>query len=382
MEERLLGKTGFRVSAIGFGAWGIGGALWQGGDDSRSGAALRAALEGGCNFIDTALAYGDGHSERLIARTLRDWKRRVTVATKVPPKNQVWPALKGVPLRAVFPVDYVKRSAEQSAANLERPVDLLQLHVWRDEWLKDPLWPAVARTIEDLITAGTVKSFGISINDHDPASALEAVRTCDLVSSVQVIYNIFDPTPARELFPLCRERKVGVIARVPLDEGGLTGTITAESSFADGDFRARYFAGDRPAQVAEHAEALRPLLMEEAGSMVEGALRFVLSHPVVSSVIPGMRTAEHARANCAVGDGRPLTPGLLKRLEAHAWARNFYPVPKAPRRVAWSGVLGALLLALWVVLGFVIPVGAGWVHLLFAAGILLVIRAVVAASDG
>ena len=140
MEERQLGRTGFRVSVIGFGAWGIGGKLWQGSDDARSGAALHAALESGCNFIDTALAYGDGHSERLIAHALKDWKRRVTVATKVPPKNQTWPAVRGVPLRAVFPPDYLKRCAEQSAANLQRPVDLLQLHVWRDEWLKDPVW--------------------------------------------------------------------------------------------------------------------------------------------------------------------------------------------------------------------------------------------------
>jgi len=382
MEERPLGKTGFRVSAIGFGAWGIGGGLWQGSDDVRSGAALRAALEGGCNFIDTALAYGDGHSERLIARTLKDWKRRVTVATKVPPKNQIWPALAGVPLRAVFPADYVKRCADQSAAHLERPVDLLQLHVWRDEWLKDPAWGAVARTIEDLITAGTVKAFGISINDHDPAGALEAVRTCDLVSSVQVIYNIFDPTPARELLPLCRERRVGVIARVPLDEGGLTGSITAETVFGDGDFRASYFSGDRPAQVEKHVEALRPLLLEEAGSMVEGALRFVLSNPAVSTTIPGMRTVEHARANCAVGDGRPLSPALLTRLESHAWRRNFYPEPRRTRRVGWSAIAGVLSLALWVVLGFVIPLGAGWVHLLFAAGVLLLVRTVVAAADG
>jgi aryl-alcohol dehydrogenase-like predicted oxidoreductase len=382
MEERQLGRTGYRVSAIGFGAWGIGGGLWQDSDDARSAAALRAALESGCNFIDTALAYGDGHSERLIARTLKDWKRRVTVATKVPPKNQTWPALKGVPLSAVFTADYVKRCAEQSAANLERPVDLLQLHVWRDEWLKDPAWPQVAKTIEALISAGTIKAFGLSINDHDPDSALEAVRSCDLVASVQVIYNVFDPTPARALFTLCRERRVGVIARVPLDEGGLTGTITAQATFPDGDFRASYFSGNRAAEVAGRAEALRPLLLEEAGSMVEGALRFCLSHPAVSTVIPGMRSVEHAQANCAVGDGRKLSPALLKRLEAHAWPRNFYPVPAAPRRFGVSAIAGTLMLAAWVVLGFVVPMGAGWVHLLFAAGTLLVIRAVVTASDG
>ena len=378
MQERQLGRSGLRVSAIGFGAWGIGGAQWLGGDDARSLEALHAALQCGCTFIDTALAYGEGHSERLIARALKDWKRRVTVATKVPPKNRIWPALEGVPLGAVFPSPYVRQCAERSAANLERPIDLLQLHVWRDEWLHDPRWKDVEAEVEKLLAGGVIRAFGISINDHDPGSALAAVRGCRLISSVQVIYNVFDRTPERELFPLCQERKVGVIARVPFDEGGLTGAIGPNTTFPAGDFRQVYFKGDRPAELERRVAALQPVLLEEASSLTDAALRFCLSHPAVSSVIPGMRTAEHARANCAAGNAGPLSAGLLERLEAHAWPRNWYPAAARPRRWfrPWLG-LGLLALALWLVLGFLVPPGAGWVHLLLPTGVLLVVRDVV-----
>jgi len=382
MEERALGRSGLRVSAVGFGAWGIGGGMWLGSDDASAHATLRAALEGGCTFYDTALVYGDGHSESLVAAALKDWKRHVTVATKVPPKNRVWPAIRGTALRDAFPADYVRRCIEESAGRLERTIDLIQLHVWRDDWLADPGWPAVERVIEALMAAGTIRAFGISINDHDPASALEAVRRCELLTSVQVIYNVFDRSPEKELFPLCRERKVGVIARVPLDEGGLTGTIRPDTTFPPGDFRNVYFAGDRKAEVARRFDALRPLLTEEAASPVEGALRFCLSHPDVTTVIPGMRTVEHVRANLAVGDGRKLSPGLLTRLEAHAWPRSFYPVPEPPKRRPPLDLLGGLLaLVLWIVLGFVVPVGSGAIHLLLAVGVLLVVRSVVTRGE-
>ena len=380
MEERQLGRSGLRVSVIGFGAWGIGGNMWKDSDDARSMEALRAALESGCTFIDTALVYGEGHSERLIARVLADWKRRVTVATKVPPKNRTWPALPGIGLKHTFPAAHVRRCAEQSAQRLQRPIDLFQLHVWRDEWLLDPDWKTVEKTVEHLLNNGTVKAFGISLNDHEPDNGLEAVRNCALVTSVQVIYNVFDQSPQHRLFPLCMEKKCGVIARVPLDEGALSGRITAETKFPPGDWRREYFEGDRKAQVEQHVNALRPVLLEEAGSLVEGALRFCISHPAVSTVIPGMRTAEHARANCAVGDGRKLSPALLKRLEAHAWDRNFYPVPDRPGGFRPLLVIALLLLALWIVLGFVVPLGAGWVHLLLPAGVLLLVRDVVTRS--
>jgi len=384
MEQRVLGRTGFQVSAVGFGAWGIGGAMWQGSHDARSIAALHAALEAGCTFIDTALAYGDGHSERLIARALAGTSSPITIASKVPPLNREWPARRGIPLTQVFPADHVRRCAEQSAHNLGRAVDLLQLHVWRDEWLRERGWVEVEAAIAALIAAGTIRSFGLSINDHDPGSALEAVRRCELVASVQVIYNVFDRSPERRLFPLCRERNVGVIARVPFDEGSLAGAVKPDTVFPPGDFRAVYFAGDRKRAADSRVRALEPLLCEEAGSLAEGALRFCLSHDAVSTVIPGMRTAEHARANCAAGDGRRLSPALLTRLEAHAWPRNWYPAPgPAPSALALPTLLAAVaLLVLWALGTFIVPVGTGWIHLFLAAGVLLLIRWVVVRPGG
>ncbi len=324
MRFRRLGKTGYTVSEIGFGAWGIGGSLWQGSDDDTSLAALEAALEEGLDLIDTALAYGDGHSEKLVARALAGGTEAVTIASKVPPKNLQWPALRDVPLAKVFPASHVRACAERSARNLKRPVDLLQFHVWRDEWLLDEEWPRVEAAMRALIQEGIVRAWGISINDHDPASALQAVRRCDLISSVQVIYNIFDRSPERELFPLCRARDVGVIARVPLDEGGLTGTIGPGTTFPAHDFRNDYFGGVRKAEVAARVARLEPVLLTEASTLVDGALRFCLSDPAVSTVIPGMRTPAHARANCAVSDGRLLSAGLRDALGAHGWERNFY----------------------------------------------------------
>lgn len=324
MLYRQLGRTGLTVSEIGFGAWGIGGGLWQGSNDAASLEALHTALDAGLTFIDTALAYGDGHSERLIGRALEARRESVVVATKVPPKNYLWPAARGVPLAHVFPAEYVRRCAETSAANLGRPVDVLQFHVWRDEWRAEADWRAVERTLEALLAAGTVRHLGISVNDHEPESALVAVRDWDLLGAVQVIYNIYDRSPERELFPACHDRGVGVIVRVPLDEGGLTGTIVPGVAFRPDDFRSRYFRDDRPAQVAGRLARLEPVLRREAGSLVEGALRFCLSHPAIGTVIPGMRTAAHARANCAVSDGRRLSPALLADLRAHVWERNFY----------------------------------------------------------
>jgi aryl-alcohol dehydrogenase-like predicted oxidoreductase len=325
MEQRTFGRTGWQVSAVGFGAWGIGGGMWSGADDEQSLQALRAALESGCTFIDTALAYGEGHSERLIGRALDAWKSPVTVATKVPPMNRLWPARRGVGVEHAFPAGYLVRSAETSAANLGRPVDLLQLHVWRDAWLGESAWREGERAISRLLGAGTIRAFGISVNDHQPDEGLEAVRRCDLVSGVQVIYNIWDQRPARALLPLCREKNVGVIARVPFDEGGLTGRVTRATTFPDGDFRNIYFTPRHRAQLEPRVKRLAPVLLREAGSLAEGALRFCLSHPDVSTVIPGMRTVEHARANCAVADGRALSPALLGELKQHAWPRNWYP---------------------------------------------------------
>jgi aryl-alcohol dehydrogenase-like predicted oxidoreductase len=321
MEKRRLGRTGLDVSAIGFGAWGIGGTMWIGAQDDESLRALHRAIDRGVNFIDTAIVYGEGKSERLVGEVVRARREEVWVATKVPPKNLQWPARKGVPVAQVFPGAHITRFAEKSLENLglER-VDLLQLHVWRDEWLDEEGWRDALLALK---REGKVRFLGISINDHDPGSALRAVAS-GLFDTVQVIFNIFDPTPAAELLPLCAKHHLGVLARVPLDEGGLTGTITPDTVFPADDWRNRYFGGDRKRQVFERTGALRKLLGPEAETLPELALRFCLSHDAVSTVIPGMRRLATVDANVAVADGRALSPALRAELARHAWPRNFY----------------------------------------------------------
>lgn len=323
MKLRRLGRTGLMVSEIGFGAWGIGQAQWIGADDEQSLRALRRAVELGLNFIDTALAYGPGHSERLVGKLVREMKDALYVATKVPPKNLEWPARRGVPASEVFPAAHVRKSAETSLENLgiER-IDLLQLHVWRDEFLDDA-GAGWAEALRELQRAGKVRFVGISVNDHDPASARRAVAS-GLFDTAQVIYNIFDQSPEETFFPACRKHDVGVIARVPFDEGGLTGTITPDTKFPAGDFRNGYFDGDRKRQVWERNQALKKLLDGEAQTLPELALRFCLSHDAVATVIPGMRRISSVEANLAVSDGRRLSPAMREKLKAHAWRRNFY----------------------------------------------------------
>jgi len=322
MRYRTLGKANIEISEIGYGAWGIGGKMWRGGKDDESLAALRRAIELGLNFIDTALAYGDGHSEQLVGDVVRSTPRTIYVATKVPPKNWLWPARPGIGIDHVFPYDHIISSTESSLRNLKlEAVDLQQLHVWNPEWLGSDEW---RRAFEDLKSSGKAKAVGISINDHDPDSALEIVKT-GLIDSVQVIYNIFDQSPAASLFPLCREHNVGVLARVPLDEGGLTGAITPETTFPMMDWRNQYFAGDRKRQVAERAAALQADLAGVDGSLPEIALRFCISDPAVTAVIPGMRRIRNVESNCSVSDSGPLNQETLDILKRHQWARNFYP---------------------------------------------------------
>jgi aryl-alcohol dehydrogenase-like predicted oxidoreductase len=319
MNYRKLGKTNFEVSEIGYGAWGIGGKQWLGGQDDESLAALHHAIECGLNFIDTALAYGDGHSEALVGQAVRATGKRIYVATKVPPKNGLWPARPGIGIGDVYPYDYIVRSTEESLRNLAmETIDLQQFHVWNPEWIGSDDW---RRAIADLKRSGKVRAFGISINDHQPDSALELIRT-GLIDTVQVIYNVFDQSPERNLFPLCIERQIGVLARVPLDEGALTGSITPATVFPPGDFREWYFRGDRKQQVVERVQALRRDL--GGTNLAATALRFCISHPAVSAVIPGMRSRRHAETNCGLSDLGPLSAETLAILRRHAWDRNFY----------------------------------------------------------
>jgi aryl-alcohol dehydrogenase-like predicted oxidoreductase len=321
MQYRVLGRTNFEVSDIGYGAWGIGGKQWLGGTDDESLLALRRAIDLGVNLIDTALAYGDGHSEQLVGDSVRAAGRKIYVATKVPPKNRAWPAKSGTPVSSVFPYDYLISSAEESLRNLRlETIDLLQLHVWTDEWVERDEW---RRAFEDLKRSGKVQSVGVSATEHDPDSALAIMRT-GLIDAVQVIYNIFDQTPEARMLPLAREMNIGILARVPLDEGALTGAIGEGTTFPAGDFRAYYFRGaERKRQVVEHVDALRRDLGEGV-SLPDTALRFCLSHPAVSSVIPGMRSRRHVESNAALSDLGALSAATLATLKRHAWDRNFY----------------------------------------------------------
>lgn len=318
MRKRVLGRTGIEVSEIGYGAWGIGGMLWQGGNDDEAQRALRRAFELGVNFVDTALVYGEGHSEQLVGQIA---PADVHIATKVPPKNRLWPARPGIGVKEVFPYDYILSSTDQSLRNLKRDhVDVLQLHVWNPEWIGEDDW---RRAFEDLKKSGKVRFVGISINNHDPDSALELMRS-GLIDTVQVIYNIFDQSPEARLLPLARELNIGVLARVPLDEGALTGTLNESTKFEEGDFRKRYFRGDRLKQVAERVNALKGDLEGIDGSLPQIALRFCLSNLAVSTVIPGMRSVRHVESNAAASDAGPLPVEVQALLKKHAWEKDFY----------------------------------------------------------
>src|SRR5579875_3686573 len=321
MHYRKLGTTEAEVSEIGYGAWGIGGKQWQGGKDDESLRALKRSFELGVNFVDTALAYGDGHSEQLVGRALKETFHSVYVATKIPPKNRIWPASPSTPISEVFPYDYIVGCTEQSLRNLKvEQLYLQQFHVWTDAWVNTDEW---RRAIEDLRQSGKVRYFGISISEHDPDSALEAIKTC-AITAVQVIYNIFDQKAEQNLFPLCQKLKIGVLARVPLDEGGLTGNITEDMQFEPGEFRESYFRGDRKRQVVEHVEALKRDLRDVPGTLPEIALRFCLSNHAVTSVIPVMRRVSTVESSCRAASAGMLDPRTLAILKHHAWDRNFY----------------------------------------------------------
>jgi aryl-alcohol dehydrogenase-like predicted oxidoreductase len=293
---------------------------WTGSDDAESVAALHRAIELGCTFFDTALAYGDGKSEQLLARVLPDHRDTpLIVATKVPPMNGKWPAKAEYAIEDVFPSDYVVDSTERSLRNLgvER-IDLQQFHVWTDAWAELDDW---MDAVDRLKRAGKVRAFGISVNRWEPTNVVEALRT-GLIDSVQVVHNIFDQAPEMELLPLCQEMGVATIARVPFDEGSLTGTLTKDTRWPDGDFRNQYFP---PARLAESVDRVERLKSEIPDGMTlpEMALRFILSHPAVSTVIPGMRRLSHVEANLAAGDGRGLPADVIERLRAHKWNRRY-----------------------------------------------------------
>jgi aryl-alcohol dehydrogenase-like predicted oxidoreductase len=320
MRYRQLGRTGMEVSEVGHGLWGMG--EWTGSDDQLSMAALQRSVDLGCNFFDSAWAYGDGRSDGLLGELLRrNPEKTLYAASKVPPKNGKWPGSARDRYLDVFPPQHVFQSVESILKAMQREtIDLLQFHVWDDSWTDAPEFP---RTIEQLKARGLVRAFGLSLNRWEPWNGIQALRT-GLVDAVQVIYNIFDQAPEDELFPACRELGVGVIARVPFDEGSLTGTLTRESTFPADDWRSKYFLPANLIPTVARVERLKPLV-PAAATLAETALRFILAAPQVSTVIPGMRSMRHVEANIGASERGPLAPDEVARLRPHRWDRKPQP---------------------------------------------------------
>jgi aryl-alcohol dehydrogenase-like predicted oxidoreductase len=317
MKVRKLGRTSFEVSEIGYGVWGM--SSWSGSNDQESRRSLQKAAELGCNFFDSAWAYGEGKGDAFVGEVLaHNPGRRIFVASKVPPLNRRWPASSEDRYAEVFPAEHVFRYADRIRQKLGVDhIDLLQLHVWDDSWASDKEFLETAVRLKN---EGKARAFGISLNRWQPENGIKAIRT-GLVDTVQVIYNIFDQAPEDELFPLCREMNVGVIARVPLDEGGLSGKLTLETKFSKDDWRASYFRPENLRPTVERAERLKALLLDGM-TLPEMALRFILANPDVSSTIVGMRKQEHVRQNLKLSEAGPLPPDLLGELKKHRWDRK------------------------------------------------------------
>lgn len=316
MKNRRFGRKGWMVSEIGFGMWAMGG--WTGSDDQESLESLQLAVDLGCNFFDTAWAYGDGRSEGLLGKIVRaNPDKRLHTATKIPPKNRRWPSRREFSLDDCYPPDHIEAYVHSSLKNADlQSFDLVQFHTWEDSWVKDDRW---FKKLDEICRQGLVGSIGISLNRWETWNGIETVRS-GLVDAVQVIYNIFDQNPEDELFPACEQYDVAVIARVPFDEGTLTGKLTLDSRWPEGDWRNTYFVPDNLKASVERAEKLRPII-PDGMTMPELALRFILNNPAVSTIIPGMRKLRHVRDNIACSDAGPLQEELHRELRKHRWDR-------------------------------------------------------------
>ena len=327
MNYRQFGRTDWNVSDVGYGMWGMGS--WSNSDDNESLSSLQASVDLGCNFFDTAYAYGEGRSENLLGQIVRSNPgKRLYTATKVPPKNLQWPALPDSTLMESYPPDHVEEFVHRSLENAGlQQFDLVQLHTWSDDWMRDDRW---FYKLDDLKSQKLLKAIGLSINRWEPWNGVRAVQSGQ-VDAVQVIYNIFDQNPEDELFPACREHKVAVIARVPFDEGTLTGTLTKESKWPEGDWRNNYFTPENLNPSVDRAEELKKMLGEwnrEHSTnirMPELALRFILSNTDVTTIIPGMRKLSHVESNIEASDEGALDKELLKKLREFRWVRK--PAP-------------------------------------------------------
>lgn len=317
MQYRRFGRTNWKVSEIGHGMWGLAG--WTGSEEKEYNTALDKSVELGCNFFDTAWGYGAGLSEQVLGKLLKQHThKKLYAATKIPPKNMKWPSKSDYMLEDCFPYDHIIEYTEKSLKNLRvECIDLQQFHVWEDGWADREEWQ---KAIEKLKQDGKVQHFGISVNRWEPENCLRTLRTGH-IDAVQVIYNIFDQAPEDKLFPLCEALGIAVIARVPFDEGTLTGTFTKETTFPENDWRSTYFVPENLNASVEHADKLKPLVPQEM-TMPALALRFILNNPVVSTTIPGMRKLNHVQANLATSDGKKLNKALLEKLREHRWDRT------------------------------------------------------------
>jgi aryl-alcohol dehydrogenase-like predicted oxidoreductase len=317
MKYRRFGKTGWQVSEMGYGMWGLAG--WKDTDDRQVTESLHTAVELGCNFFDTAWGYGEGRSEQILGKLIKDYPgKKLYAATKVPPKNRKWPSKSHFTLEEVFPEHYIIEYAEKSLKNLNlETIDLLQFHVWEDAWTDRHDWK---NAVTKLKKEGKVQHWGLSVNRWEPENGIKALET-GLFSAAQVIYNIFDQNPEDKLFPVCEKNDIGIIARVPFDEGTLTGMLNYDTTFPEGDWRNTYFVPENLKSSVDHANALKPLI-PQGMTMAEMALRFILSNKQVATIIPGMRKLKNVEANIAVSDGKGLPADLLEKLKAHRWDRT------------------------------------------------------------
>jgi aryl-alcohol dehydrogenase-like predicted oxidoreductase len=297
--------------------WGLAG--WTGSDQNEVEKSLELSVELGCNFFDTAWGYAEGKSEEILGKLLRRHsEKKLYAATKIPPKNFIWPSKAGFQLKDCFPASHIIEYTEKSLKNLNvDQIDLQQFHVWEDAWSDQDEWKMA---IEKLTKEGKVAHWGVSVNRWEPNNCLKTIET-GLISSVQVIYNIFDQNPEDELFPLCKKMDVGIIARVPFDEGSLTGLLTYDTIFPADDWRSTYFVPENLTSSVDHANALKPII-PEGMDMPEMALRFILSNPDVGTIIPGMRKIKHVQSNISCSDGQGLPKAKMDELRNHRWERQ------------------------------------------------------------
>lgn len=317
MQYRKFGRTNWNVSEIGYGMWGLAG--WTGSDAGEVMKSLERSVELGCNFYDTAWGYGAGKSEEILGQLLkRHSGKRLYAATKIPPKNFKWPSKSTYRLEECFPGNHIIEYTEKSLKNLNTDcIDLQQFHVWEDGWADRDDWK---KAIEKLKKEGKIKFIGISVNRWEPDNVLNTLKT-GLIDAVQVIYNIFDQAPEDNLFPICRKLDIGVIARVPFDEGSLTGMLTKSTVFPKDDWRSTYFVPENLNSSVDHADALKPLI-PSGMTMPEMALRFILGNDDVHTIIPGMRKVNHVESNIATSDGQKLEKSLMEKLKGHRWDRT------------------------------------------------------------